>query len=142
MSDFCDFLELGLLNHAFGGDDFVRPAVVHIGLSTTEPADDGSNITEPTDGYSRVELANEGENSVWSDAEINEAGYAEKENIDAITFPEPTGNWGTVTHFFLVFEDGEVDNFLGAGGFPEPKTVESGDDPVTFNVGELIITLD
>ena len=63
-----------------------------IGLSTTAPNADGSNITEPTGGsYARVNYAGSMDtpsgNSVTND--------------EIIYFPETTGSWGTVTHYVL-----------------------------------------
>ncbi|KKL14162.1 hypothetical protein LCGC14_2518500, partial [marine sediment metagenome] len=43
---FTDFLELEVLDQLFGGLDYAEGANVWLGLSTTTPADDGTNFTE------------------------------------------------------------------------------------------------
>ena len=139
MSSFSDYLGKKMLDHAFGGEDYTRPANVYVGLSTTEPEDDGSNITEPVGGnYARVELDN---NLIWDAAVINTNGIAEKENNELIMFPEPTDNWGEITHFFLA-DDSAEGNILGTGEMPSPTIVENGDDPIVIDKGSLKITLD
>ena len=89
-----------LLNHVFGGTDFSRPATLHLGLSTTAITGAGGNITEPSGaaGYARVPITN---NATNFPASTVVGGKAIKRNGTVITFPEATGSWGTVTHWFL-----------------------------------------
>lgn len=66
------------------------PTVYYLGLSTTEPTQEGTNVTEPSTsaGYARVQLDNLGEPS----------GGVVK-NTDTVRFNKSTESWGTVTHY-------------------------------------------
>lgn len=132
---FSDFLENELLDQVFGGQAYSAPANVFVGLSTTAPADDGSNITEPpgANGYARVQVTNDLVN--WPAA----AGGA-KANGTVIQFATATGALGTVTHFFIA-DALTGGNILGAGALTTPKTIDNG-DTASFAAGDLQITLD
>ena len=69
------------------------PTELWIGLSTTAPNINGTNVTEPaaSAGYARMKLDMLGEPAVG--VVTNEA------NID---FNESTASWGTVTHFVIL----------------------------------------
>ncbi len=132
---FTDFLENELLDHVWGAAAFVAPVTTFIGLSTTTPADDGTNITEPPGGaaYARVSKTNNLTN--WPAA----AGGL-KENGTTVDFAQATGAWGTVTHFFIA--DALVGgNILASGPLTTPKTIDNG-DTASFAVGDIDITLD
>ena len=138
---FTNHLEIGLLDHVFGGGDYVRPAVLHVGLSTTAINEDGTGITEPAaaDGYARVAVDN---NTItWEDAatatEGVHAGKGLKTNKITIEFPEATADWATVTHMFLT--DGT--NVLAYTALETPRTVEAG-QAAKFGASSLVITLD
>lgn len=122
MSAFNSF-ENEVLDAMLGATATLLGATVSVGLSTTTPNDDGSNITEPSGGaYSRVSLANDGVN-------FAAASGGEKKNATAIVFPEATASWGTISHWVL-FDGatpkiwGTIDDGLGT---PTPITVSSGD---------------
>ena len=132
---FTDFLENELLDHVFAAAAFVAPVTTFIGLSTTTPADDGTNITEPPGGaaYARVSKTNNLTN--WPAA----VGGL-KENGTTVDFATATGAWGTVTHFFIA--DALVGgNILASGVLTTPKTIDNG-DTASFAVGDIDITLD
>lgn len=131
---FSDYLENELLDHVFGGADFTRPATVYIALSTTTPADDGSNFTEPSgNNYSRPAVTNNVTN-------FPAASGGSKSNGTEIAFPQASGSWGTVTHF-AVFDAISGGNQLGSGALTTPKAVGANDTP-KFPIGSLTITLD
>lgn len=133
---FTNYMEKKVLDHVFGGVDYTRPLTIEIGLSTTEINEDGTNITEPDveDGYSQVQIDNDSD--AWEDAEtISEVGV-KKNKID-IEFPEATGDWGLITHFFI--SDGT--NIIGFGELTNGKEIGSG-DIAKFRAGELQIKLD
>lgn len=132
---FTDFLENELLDHVFAAAAFTAPVTTFIGLSTTTPADDGTNITEPPGGaaYARVSKTNNLTN--WPAA----VGGL-KENGTTIDFATATGAWGTVTHFFIA-DALSGGNILASGVLTTPKTIDSG-DTASFAVGDIDITLD
>lgn len=130
---FSDAIELALLDHLLGGPDYVRPATVYVGLSTTTPNDDGSGITEPAGGaYARVAVTNNATN--WPAA----AGGA-KSNGTVIQFPQATATWGTVTHFVL-FDADVGGTVLVTGALDTERTVQTGDQPA-FAASVLVTTL-
>jgi hypothetical protein len=72
----------------------------YLGLSTTEPATDGSNFTEPASstGYARSLL---GQSSTPNTYLMGTTTSFTEENTSIIYFPEATSTWGTVTHWGL-----------------------------------------
>lgn len=91
------------------------PTEYYIGLSTTEPAMDGSNVSEPPTnaGYGRVLLDT-------LSAPVN--GVVT--NTANINFEESTSSWGTITHF--VIYDAEIGgNLLMFGALSTPRVVEA-----------------
>lgn len=104
----------------------------YIGLSTTTPTATGGNISEPLakNGYKRVKLTCMGE-----------ADSAKIQNTDIIFFPESTGDWGTITHFFVCASETSTPHYWGeltpAGGVAIPE----GYVPI-FRAGALKIGLD
>lgn len=98
-------------------NDPAIPTRYYIGLSTSAPNINGTNVTEPGTGagYARVEL-----NS------LSEPSDGVVTNIQAINFNESTASWGTVTHF--VIYDSDVvgtGNLLMYGLLSTPRTVET-----------------
>jgi len=142
MGSFADYLENKVLDHVLGGPDYSRPATVYMGLSTSTITDAGGNITEPVgNNYSRVAITN-------NDTNFPAASGGAKSNGTAITFPTPSGDWGTITDYFIA--DAATDgNILAAGvlGYmdgenfvPDPQTINNG-NIVTFSTGDLIFSL-
>lgn len=131
---FGNYLENELLDHVFGASAYSAPATLYIGLSTTDPGDDGSGATEPSGGsYARAAVTNNLTN--WPAA----SGGA-KANGTVITFPTATASWGTIG-WFMIMDAASGGNFLGGGQLTASKTIDSGDTP-SFAVGDLDITLD
>ena len=130
--------EQQIANSQFGGGATTwAPATWYVGLSTTTPAGDGTAFSEPVGGaYARVAVTNNSTN--WPAATTGD-GVTRKANGAKITFPNPTGSWGTITHYGIFT--------ASSGGTPEytcPLDVsispKSGNTPVEFDVGQLILT--
>ena len=90
-----------------------------IGLSSTRPDSDGSNVIEPSgNGYSRIEVGG---------FTTPDGGIVK--NISAINFPISTGDWfpsNSKAAYWLLFDGSGSDaNLLSWGNLDEPKTVES-----------------
>lgn len=131
---FADFLENELLDHVFGNAAYTAPATLYVALSTTTPADDGTNFTEPVgNGYDRVDVTNNATN-------FPAASGGAKANGTAITFAQASGSWGTVTHFGM-YDANTAGNLLGWGALTVSKAISSG-DTASFAIGDLDITLD
>lgn len=91
------------------------PSAFYIGLSSTAPNIDGTNVGEPNSsaGYARVELTSLGEpdNGVVT-------------NELAINFNESTASWGTITHF-VIYDAETGGNLLMYGALSTPRSVEA-----------------
>ncbi|MFQ5353430.1 MAG: hypothetical protein ACE5DR_00650 [Thermodesulfobacteriota bacterium] len=128
---FSDYLELKVLDHVFGKAAYTMPTA-YVGLSTADPLDTGAGLAEPTGGaYARV---------TTSAIDWNAAAAGSISNANALTFPQATASWGTVTHF-AVFDALTVGNLLASGALTVSKAVGNG-DTVKFDVGQLSATLD
>lgn len=91
------------------------PAAYYVGLSSTAPSADGTNVTEPVGGgYKRVMVQHLGE---------PENGVVQ--NTQAIEFPESTSAWGKFTHY-AIYDAESGGNLLMYGEFAEPRTIETG----------------
>lgn len=126
MTALSDFLENKLFNEVLRNTDYAPPATVYVALFTTATSDDGSG-TEVTGGsYARQ--------TVTFAAPSNGAAS----NNAAVTFPQATGNWGTITHFALM-DASTGGNMLLHGPLTASKVVNSG-DVFTFPSGSLTVT--
>ena len=131
MGSFSDYWENEILDHVFGKGSY-SPPTIYVALSTADPTDDGSGMTEPGgDGYARVQT----QASDW-----NAASAGSLDNANDIMFPEATGNWGTISHFAL-FDAASGGNMLAHGALSESKSVGNG-DTAKFAAGDLDVSLD
>jgi len=132
MGSFSDYLENKILDHIFMKTAFSQPTNIYVALSTADPGEDGSGISEPSgNGYARVQTSGDD----W-----NAAANGHIDNANDITFPEATGDWGTITHFAL-FDAATGGNMLAYGSLSQSKTIGSG-DTAKFKAGDLDVTLD
>lgn len=129
-----NYLENEILDHILGGGDYTRPATVYIGLSTADPGEAGATLAEPSgNNYSRVSVTNNSTN-------FPAASGGVKSNGTDITFPTPSGSWGTVTHV-VVFDASSGGNMLFWGALTVSKAINT-DDDVVFPATTLTFTED
>lgn len=108
---------------------------MHVALSTTAPAEDGTNVTEPVgNGYARQPAGA----SVWNDATLADPSLIDNQSI--IDFGTATGSWGTVTHV-VIFDALTAGNVIASGALTTSRTI-SNNDPVSFQAGDIDVTLD
>jgi hypothetical protein len=108
--------------------DYMATQITYIGLSTTTPAEGGTNITEPVAmNYARQPIA------------FHAAGSGAMTNDGLIDFGTTTGAWGTLTHW--VGYSAIAGTALFFGTITPNKTVGSGDS-VTIPDATLSITAD
>lgn len=128
-----------LLNSLFGktsnfGALATAPSIF-VALSTTAPAEDGTNVTEPVgNGYARVASLP----ADWNLATLADPSVVT--NANAIQFPTASGAWGTVTHAAL-YDAISAGNYLASGILGTPKAPTNGDTP-EFPAGTISVTLD
>jgi len=134
---FTNQTEDAVLDALLGATSSLFPDPVHIGLSTTTPADDGTNFTEPVgNGYARVSVPNTG--AGWDPAVTGDP--SSKPNAALISFPQASGSWGVLTHFGI-FDAGGGGNLLAYGALNPAKAIDNG-DTLEFPAGNLEVTLD
>jgi len=119
-----------LLDHIFGNTTYTVPTNIYIGLSIANPTDDGSGNNEHIgDNYSRV-------NHNVYDASSGGA----TENDGAVTFPQASASWGTVT-YFAMWDNSSAGNMMFYGILDSSRAVGTNDTP-SFADGALDITMD
>jgi hypothetical protein len=140
MGSLSNYAELKVLDHIVGKASFTVPAHVWIALFTTI-CDDTSTGTTPTPGvevtggsYARVD-------AVGAAGFNTGAASGAIANNAIITFPAPTGNWGTIVGFAAI-DAATNGNILFWGAVSPSKTVNNADPAPSFAVGALTLTLD
>jgi hypothetical protein len=89
-----------ILDYNFGNTAYSVPANLYIGLSTTAINNDGTGATEPSGfAYTRMQLGAGNNKTTWTVA--GTPGASQLQNAVAVTFPESTGSWGTISHVFI-----------------------------------------
>lgn len=135
MSAMSDYLELQIIDHLFRTGTFPKPAGIFFALFTANPTDANGGTEVSGGAYARVAVAQA--NAQWNTPVANN-GHTD--NVNAITFPAPTANWGSVTHIGI-FDAAAAGNLLIHGALGTPKTVNSGDPAPSFGAGSMDITL-
>ena len=146
MSAASNYLEHKLVDHIFRGQTFTKPTSLWVGLCTAAPDDSSIGTEVSGNNYARVEVACS--LSTWlatqgstSPAVASSGTGGLTSNAAAVTFPTPSGDWGTVTHWIICDTDGSpAGNLLFWGALSASKTIQSGDD-VAFVAGALQITV-
>lgn len=105
-----------------------------VGLSSSLPNEDGTNVSEPTGGaYTRMKIS-----------EFTSPVGGVVTVPDTITFPKSTAEWfpaDSKAAYWVLFDgSGDDANVLSAGELNEPKTIES-DVTISIDGGTLGITL-
>ena len=117
----------------FGATSYTPPATFHFGLSTTTPAVDGTNVTEPSGGaYARVSFTNNKTN--WGNA-----SNASLTNLVAAQFPESTASWGTVTNV-LLYDASSGGNLWYFDALSPARTIASA-TTVLFAIGAVTVQM-
>ena len=93
MAGFSDYLEQALLNATLRGIAYTAPAKIYLSLHTADPTDAGTVGEVVGNGYTRKEIA--------FDAPVSDGTGYKCVNSADVTFGDPTGNWGAITHLSL-----------------------------------------
>lgn len=88
-----DYLEQKLLDQAYGGPNYTRPATVYMAaftaMGTTAQTEANTNLSEPSSGaYARVPIVNNGTILTRTGSVLS--------NVSVITFPTATADWGLI----------------------------------------------
>lgn len=140
-----DYLENKLLDWLIRGQTLTQLTNVYVSLHTAS-CSDSSTGTEVTGGsYARVTVTANmtqwaGTQSAGSTTASTGTGGTTSNN-NAATFPSPTANWGSVTHFGL-FDASTSGNQLFCAALTTPKTINNGDAAPSFAAGALTVQID
>ena len=155
MAAMSDFLENKLIDFLFRGQALgitgasaaaaTGPTSLFYALLTAAPADAGGG-TEVTGGsYARVAVASSLANYAGTQAAASIVASSgttgTTSNNGTITFPAPTANWGSVTHFGI-YDATAAGNLLFWGALTTPKTVNNGDAAPSFAIGAFTLQID
>jgi len=117
MGSISDHLENELLDHVCQVGAYTPAATVYVALSTADPTDDATGLSEPVgNGYAREA--------------ITFAAAASRKVVQSgdITFTTATGAWGTITHY-AIMDALTAGNMLAHGAFATSKAIVSGNTP-------------
>ena len=134
MAALSDYLENELIKHIFRTGSFTKPTTLYVALFTAAPNDAGGGTEVSGGSYARVAAGPL--DATWA---APAAGDGVTSNVGDITFPAPTANWGSVTHFGI-FDAITAGNLLIHGALTAAKTVNNGDPAPKFTAGDLQIT--
>jgi hypothetical protein len=123
-----DYLELKILEHTLGITSFTAPSTTYLALFTSDPTDAGTGTEVSGGSYARQSIS---WNTPASGATTNSAD---------VTFPQATGNYGTVTHIGI-FDASSSGNLLYHGALSASKSVET-NDTFIVEAGDLSVSLD
>jgi hypothetical protein len=130
---YSDNLAEEFLDHIFLGQSYPLPSTIYTTVSTTNPGDDGSNLTEPSDlgdaGYSRVATS-------WQSS----GSGTQYENNGAIAFAAATIDWGYINYIALM-DDPSGGNMLFYGALNNPVDVDAG-KAIQFTDGGVTLATD
>lgn len=122
-----DFLANSLLDHVFGAAEYAPPANINVCLYNVMPSSSGGGTEVAGNSYAPATLTNDLTN-------FPAAGSRRKANGAPVTFPAPSGSWGSVTG--VVLKDADTGDFLISGTFPAPVN-PAVDVPLEFPLGVI-----
>jgi hypothetical protein len=138
MGSISDYTELEVMDHIFGAGAYTPATTVYIGLATADPTDAGPPTEPSGNNYARLSIA------------FNAAASRKIENTSTLNFPQASGPWGTISHWFICTHLSNVTwgsnvYLLAHGQFTVSKAVVSGNTPsiaanevdIEFNAGEI-----
>jgi len=145
MAAMSDYLENKIIDWLLRGQTFTPPATAYVALLTAAPSDTGGGTEVSGGSYARVSVSSAlanwaGTQSAGSTTASSGTGGTTSNN-GSITFPAPTANWGTVTHF-AVYDASTAGNLLFWAALTTPKTINNGDAAPSFAAGALTFQID
>ncbi len=132
-----DYAETAVLNYYFRTATMpTKPTSVYIALHTADPEAAGAEVATTGSGYARVQIAVA--DAQWSAPSDDGAGRMRITNVNPITFPNPSANWGTITHV-AIYDAATGGNMLYNDILGASRTVNAGDVAPSFAAGVLTI---
>jgi hypothetical protein len=155
MAALTDYFENKLIDFLFRGQALgvtgstaasgTGPANLYIALFTVVPTESTTGTEVSSGGYTRVAVASSltnwaGTNSTTSTA-VSTGTSGTTNNLNAITFPSPSANWGTIVAAGI-FDASTGGNLLAFSYLQANKTVNSGDAAPAFAAASLTFQID
>jgi hypothetical protein len=137
MGALSDARAAAVLNALFNGGALGAPATYYVALSTTQPNDDGSNVTEPSGssaaGYARAAVVKNTTNFPTT------SGRSISNAVDIVyPDPDPGDDWGVIG-WYALYSAATGGTFQGWGAFGDTfHPTESTTGPV-LPAGSVII---
>lgn len=129
-----NYLEDGILNTVFRGVTFpTLSGSLYVALFTAAPSDAGGGTEVSGGGYARVGVTRA--TGSWT-APANDSGAQKITNVAAITFPESTAAWGTVTHA-AVFDAPTSGNMLYWAALSPSRAVDDAGITISIPAGSF-----
>lgn len=145
MSAKSDYIENKIIDWFFRAQAFTPPATMYVGLLTSAPSDSGGGTEVSGGSYARVAVTSSLTN--WAGTQASGSTVASSgtsgttSNNSPISFPAPTANWGTVSHFGL-YDASSGGNLLWWGSLTQAKTINNGDAAPSFAAAALALQED
>jgi hypothetical protein len=142
MSAMSDYLENKLVDQLFRAQAAPTTSTLYIALYTAAPNDTGGGTEVSGGSYSRVAVPSS--LTAWAGTQaagsttVSTGTSGATSNNSSITFPTPTGTWGTVTHF-AIYDASTGGNELFWGALTIAKTINIS-DTVSFPAASLSVT--
>ena len=117
----------------------------YVGLLTAAPSDSAAGTEVATGSYARADVVSS--LAAWAGTQgatttaVSSGVSGTTSNNAAITFPAPTADWGSITHFG-VYDAATGGHLLMYSALAIPKTVNNGDPAPSFAVSQLTAQLD
>lgn len=123
-----------ILDEVFKLTNRAADAAIYLGLSQTDPLEDGSGLSEPSGGsYARVNVT-----AKFTTAAAN----GEISNDGTITFPLATADWGSCAYWFIANHLTNTGNAIRWRGPMDKSVFVTNGFTLSFAVGEITATLD
>jgi len=124
----------------FRGGSLPTLTTLYISLHTGDPGPDGQTANEVSgNAYARVAVTSNTTN--WGAATTADPSVIA--NLTAVTFPQATGSWGTVTHFGIWnhITNTAAANFVGATALTASQAIAN-TNTASFAAGALTHSFD
>jgi hypothetical protein len=134
-----DYLEDALMKHLFRNTPYTA-GQTWVALFTANPTDAGGGTEVSGGGYARQRVFQDGSTAPFWTAPAESGEEMQVKNNSAITFPQATAAWGTVTGVGI-FDASTAGNLLWWGALTSSKTVDI-NDTFSFAANALVVGLD
>lgn len=137
-----DYGENKIVDHVFRATAFTAPTVLAVALFTSACSDSAAGTEVSGGSYARASLNPSVSN--WKSTQGTTSGASsgtggQTSNAAAITFPAPTGNWGSISHFGI-YDATSAGNMLICQALTSAKTVNANDAAPSFAADALTVT--